>query len=153
MRAVLQRVSRASVRIEGAEVGRIGHGWLVLLGVGPEDGPAVVERLVEKVVNLRAFEDEQGKMNLSARDIHAEFLVISQFTLYADTVKGRRPSFVGAAPPTPAAALVDHFVAELRQRGFSVATGQFGALMDVELVNHGPVTLVLSSDGWAGGAF
>lgn len=153
MRAVLQRVRRASVRVDGSEVGRIGLGWAILLGVGPEDDPSTVERLAEKVVKLRAFEDEHGKMNLSAREVHAEFLVVSQFTLYADTVKGRRPSFVGAAPPAEAANLVDLFIAQLRQRGFIVASGEFGALMEVDLVNHGPVTLVFTSDGWAGAAF
>ncbi|HUX86675.1 MAG TPA: D-aminoacyl-tRNA deacylase, partial [Chloroflexota bacterium] len=104
--------------------------------------------LVEKIVKLRAFEDANGKMNLAAEVVGAAFLVISQFTLYADLSHGRRPSFVGAAPPEKARTLVDAFVAELRDRGFPVATGQFGAMMDVELVNSGPVTFVLSTDGW-----
>ncbi|HEX5414982.1 MAG TPA: D-aminoacyl-tRNA deacylase [Chloroflexota bacterium] len=151
MRAVLQRVSRAAVRVEGAEVGRIGPGWAILLGIGPDDTPALADRFVEKIVNMRAFEDAQGKMNLSALDVGAAFLVVSQFTLYGDLVKGRRPSFIGAAPPTEASALVDYFANQLRARGFPVATGQFGATMDVDLVNHGPVTFVLTSDGWAGG--
>ena len=152
MRAVLQRVSRAAVRVDGEEVGRIGAGWTILLGIGPEDSEAIADRFVEKIANLRAFEDAQRKMNLAASDVGAAFLVVSQFTLYGDLVKGRRPSFVGAAPPTEATALVDYFVDRLRARGFHVATGQFGAMMEVDLVNHGPVTFVLTSDGWAGGA-
>jgi len=152
VRAVLQRVSQATVRVAGQAVGEIGLGWAILLGVGPEDSPTLVDRFVEKIVNLRAFEDAHGKMNLAAGEVGAEFLVVSQFTLYGDLVKGRRPSFVGAAPPADASALVDYFVDRLRSRGFPVATGQFGAMMDVDLVNSGPVTFVLTSDGWAGGS-
>ena len=152
MRAVLQRVSRATVRVAGQTIGSIGLGWAILLGIGPDDNSKVADRFVDKIVNLRAFEDAQGKMNLAAADVGAEFLVVSQFTLYGDMIKGRRPSFIGAAPPGEAAALVDCFVERLRSRGFRVATGQFGAMMDVDLVNSGPVTLVLTSDGWAGGA-
>lgn len=140
------------MRVEGAEVGSIGTGWAILLGIGPDDTKATADRFVEKVVNLRAFEDAQGKMNLSASEAGAAFLVVSQFTLYGDLVKGRRPSFVGAAPPAEASALVDYFADRLRARGFEVATGQFGAMMEVDLINHGPVTFVLTSDGWAGGA-
>jgi D-aminoacyl-tRNA deacylase len=148
LRAVLQRVSRARVVVEGDEIGAIGPGWLVLLGVGPGDTPAVADGLADKIVKLRAFEDQAGKLNLSAADVGAEFLVVSQFTLYADLSRGRRPSFVGAAPPAQAEPLVDYVVQRLLQRGFRVATGRFGALMEVELTNHGPVTFVLSTEPW-----
>jgi len=146
MHVVLQRVSRACVLVDGKEVGAIGRGWAILLGIGQGDDEAVAARLVEKIVTLRAFEDSQGKMNLSAEDVGAEFLVISQFTLYADLSRGRRPSFIGAALPAQAEPLVERFVELLRERGFVVATGQFGALMDVELTNHGPVTFVIRTD-------
>ena len=148
MRAVLQRVSRARVVVDGAEVGAIGMGWAVLLGIGPDDDAATAARMVDTIVKLRAFEDAEGKMNLSAADVGAEFLVVSQFTLYADLSRGRRPSFVGAAPPVKAEPLVERVVALLRERGFTVATGRFGAMMEVEIHNHGPVTFVLSTDGW-----
>lgn len=148
MRIVLQRVSRADVRVEGEVVGAIGAGWLVLLGIGHDDTETIAQKLIDRIVKLRAFEDDQGKMNLSAEDVGAEFLVVSQFTLYADLSRGRRPSFVGAAPPSIAAPLVDRFVAILRNRGFRVATGRFGAMMDVDLVNQGPVTFVISDGDW-----
>jgi D-tyrosyl-tRNA(Tyr) deacylase len=148
LRAVLQRVSRARVVVEGDEIGAIGPGWLVLLGVGPGDTPAVADGLADKIVKLRAFEDQAGKLNLSAADVGAQFLVVSQFTLYADLSRGRRPSFVGAAPPAQAEPLVDYVVQRLLQRGFRVATGRFSALMEVELTNHGPVTFVLSTEPW-----
>jgi len=144
----LQRVSRARVVVEGDEIGAIGPGWLVLLGGGPGDTPAVADGLADKIVKLRAFEDQAGKLNLSAADVGAQFLVVSQFTLYADLSRGRRPSFVGAAPPAQAEPLVDYVVQRLLQRGFRVATGRFGALMEVELTNHGPVTFVLSTEPW-----
>jgi D-aminoacyl-tRNA deacylase len=149
MRAVLQRVSRASVVVRGETVGRIGLGWLVLLGIGPEDNQAVAMELTDRIAKLRAFEDSAGKMNLSATDIGAEFLIVSQFTLYADLSRGRRPSFVGAAGPQLAEPLVEYFAEVLRNRGFTVAMGRFGAMMDVELTNQGPVTIVLSTDSWA----
>lgn len=150
MRVVLQRVSRASVTVDGAVVGAIEKGWLVLAGIGREDDEASVAKMAEKVALLRAFEDEQGKMNLSAAEAGAQFLVVSQFTLYADTSRGRRPSFVAAAPPERAEPLVQYFADRLRERGFTVATGRFGAVMAVELVNDGPVTIVLTNDpgGW-----
>jgi D-tyrosyl-tRNA(Tyr) deacylase len=129
-------------------VGSIGAGWLVLLGVGPEDEETTAARLVEKIAALRVFEDEAGKMNLSAAEVGAEFLLVSQFTLYADLSRGRRPSFVGAAPPAIAGPLVEHIAALLRAKGFTVATGRFGAMMEIELVNDGPVTIVLSTDEW-----
>ena len=148
MRAVLQRVSHARVVVDGDTVGEIGPGWAILLGVGPEDDESAAAGLADRIVNLRVFEDEAGKMNLSAVDVNAQFLIVSQFTLYADLSRGRRPSFVRAAPPDRAEPLVQHFTELLRERGFTVATGQFGAMMDVELVNHGPVTIVLSTDAW-----
>jgi D-tyrosyl-tRNA(Tyr) deacylase len=148
MRALLQRVTRAQVSIAGEVVGAIGTGWAVLLGVGHDDDRAAAEALVGKIVTLRAFEDADGKMNLSAADIGGEFLVVSQFTLYADLSRGRRPSFIRAAPPEIAAPLVDYLAGLLRDRGFRVETGRFGAMMDVELVNHGPVTIALSTDAW-----
>lgn len=148
MRVVLQRVSRASVTAEGEVAGAIGRGWLALVGVGPSDTEATAATMSDKLASLRVFEDEQGKMNLSAADVGAAFLLVSQFTLYADLSRGRRPSFLGAAAPTIAAPLVDHLAALLRGRGFMVETGRFGAHMAVELVNDGPVTIVLSSDDW-----
>lgn len=148
MRAVLQRVSRARVLVGGEEVGAIGLGWAVLLGIGPDDDETTAARLVDTIVKLRAFEDADGKMNLAAAEVGAEFLVVSQFTLYADLSRGRRPSFVGAASPALAEPLVERFVAILRERGFAVATGRFGAMMEVEIHNYGPVTFVLSTDGW-----
>ncbi len=146
MRVVLQRVSRARVLVDGQEVGAIGPGWAILLGIGRSDDEEVAARLIEKIVKLRAFEDASGRMNLSAEDVGAEFLVVSQFTLYADLSRGRRPSFVDAAPPSQAAPLVERFVEMLHERGFRVATGRFGAVMDVELTNRGPVTFVLAMD-------
>jgi D-aminoacyl-tRNA deacylase len=148
VRAVCQRVSRARVAINGETVGAIGTGWAILLGVGPDDDEEVAAKLVDQVAGLRVFDDAAGKMNLSAADVGAEILLVSQFTLYADMRRGRRPGFTGAAPPDVAAPLVDRVAALLRARGFTVATGRFGAMMDVELTNHGPVTIVLSSDGW-----
>lgn len=146
MRIVLQRVSRAQVCVDGDVLGSIGRGWVVLLGIGRADDSAAVSRMVGKVCDLRAFEDEAGKTNRSARDVGAEFLVVSQFTLYADTSRGRRPSYVDAALPDIAEPLVREFTTQLAQRGFAVATGQFGSVMDVELVNSGPMTIVLNTD-------
>ncbi len=149
MRAVCQRVSRARVLVDGDVVGTIGQGWVILLGIGPQDDEAAAVRLVDKVVLLRVFEDEVGKMNLSALDVRAEVLLVSQFTLYADLSRGRRPGFSGAAPPNLAEPLLERVAELLRERGLTVATGRFGAMMDVELTNHGPVTIVLSTDAWA----
>jgi D-tyrosyl-tRNA(Tyr) deacylase len=148
VRAVCQRVSRASVSVDQQVVGAIGAGWMVLLGIGPEDGPAEAALLVDRIAGLRVFPDQAGKMNLSAAEVGAEFLVVSQFTLYADTSRGRRPGFSRAAPPSVAEPLVEQVVSLLQERGFRVAGGRFGAEMDVELVNQGPVTIVLSTDGW-----
>lgn len=143
MRAVLQRVRRASVTVAGAAVGEVAHGWLVLLGIGPDDTQKQVDWLADKVANLRAFEDADGKMNRSVQDVGGGVLVVSQFTLLGDCLKGRRPSFTGAAPPLVAEPLYEGFVAALRTLGVPVATGVFGADMQVELVNDGPVTFVL----------
>jgi D-tyrosyl-tRNA(Tyr) deacylase len=139
----LQRVSRAAVSVEGQEIARIGPGLVVLLGVGHGDGEAQVRQMADKVLNLRIFADAEGKSNLSALDVGADVLVVSQFTLYADTRKGRRPSFVDAAPPEVAAPLVDSFAELVRRAGLRVGTGQFGAHMLVEIYNDGPVTIWL----------
>jgi len=145
MRAVIQRVSRARVRVEGKTIGEIGAGLLVLLGVGKGDTAAEGAFLLDKIVHLRIFEDEQGKMNLSLLDCGGELMIISQFTLYADCRKGRRPSFTDASPPDDARKLYDYFVGAARTRGIKVAAGVFQAVMEVELVNFGPVTILLDS--------
>lgn len=146
MRAVLQRVSHASVTVDGKIVGQIGPGLLILLGVGHGDSEAQVKTLAEKIVYLRIFEDEAGKMNRSLLDIGGEALVVSQFTLYADARKGRRPSFTDAAPPSLAQPLVERFQEAVAAHGLKVAGGVFGASMQVELLNDGPVTIWLDSD-------
>jgi D-tyrosyl-tRNA(Tyr) deacylase len=146
MRAVLQRVSRARVTVEGRVTGEIGPGLMVLLGVGREDTPAVATSLAEKVANLRIFEDDQGKMNRSLLEVKGSALVVSQFTLYGDARGQRRPSFITAAPPDKANALYEEFSEALRKLGVTVATGIFQAMMSVELVNEGPVTILLDSD-------
>jgi len=143
MRALLQRVSRASVKINGQTISEIGKGLLILLGVGNEDREEQVRFLAEKVANLRIFEDEQGKTNLSIQDVKGEVIVVSQFTLYADSRKGRRPSFTDAALPEVAEPLVNQFVELLRGHGILTQTGQFGAHMLVEIHNDGPVTIWL----------
>ena len=145
MRVVLQRVSRASVSIEGRVAGAIGRGFCLLVGFTHDDTDERVDWMAEKVAGLRLFSDAEGKMNLGLADVGGALLVISQFTLYGDASKGRRPSFIGAAPPEQAHALYDRFVAVLREHAgaIPVATGQFQAMMDVELVNDGPVTLIL----------
>jgi D-tyrosyl-tRNA(Tyr) deacylase len=146
MRAVIQRVKRAEVRVEGQVVGQIGVGLLVLVGVGKDDTPASVEALAEKVANLRVFDDEQGRMNRSLLETGGQALCVSQFTLYGDCRKGRRPSYDRAAPPERALLLYESFVQSLRNLGVRAETGRFRAMMDVELVNDGPVTLLLDSD-------
>ena len=144
MRIVLQRVSEASVTVEGEVVSEIGPGLLLLVGVAAGDGEAQADWLAEKVAGLRVFNDEEEKMNLSVRDVGGEVLAVSQFTLLADTRKGKRPSFVRAAPPEEAEPLFDHFCERLRASGVgTVETGSFGAMMQVALVNDGPVTIVL----------
>jgi|SRR6266571_1637348 D-tyrosyl-tRNA(Tyr) deacylase len=146
MRALLQRVSRASVIVDGQLVGQIGRGLLVLLGVGREDSEVEGKTLADKIVHLRIFEDDEGKMNRSLLDIGGEVLVVSQFTLYADTRRGRRPSFTEAAPPSVAEALVERFKEAIASYRIKVEGGVFGALMEVELVNYGPVTIWLDSE-------
>jgi D-tyrosyl-tRNA(Tyr) deacylase len=144
VRIVLQRVKNASVEVAGERVSEIGAGLLLLVGVARDDGEGEAGWLAEKVVGLRIFNDEDGKMNLGVGDVGGEILAVSQFTLLADTRKGKRPSFVGAAPPEEAEPLFDYFCERLRAAGVaSVKTGRFGAMMDVALVNDGPVTIVL----------
>lgn len=145
MRAVVQRVARAEVRVEGQVTGSIGQGLLVLLGVGKDDGEADARALADKLAALRVFEDDAGKMNRSVTDVGGGVLVVSQFTLFGDARKGNRPSFVDAAPPETANALYERLCALLRERGLPVGTGVFRAHMDVELVNDGPVTILLDS--------
>jgi D-tyrosyl-tRNA(Tyr) deacylase len=146
MRAVVQRVSRARVTVDARVTGEIAAGLMVLLGVGREDTQSVAASMAEKIANLRIFEDDQGKMNRSLLDVRGAALVVSQFTLYGDARGQRRPSFISAAPPEQAAGLYEHFNAALRELGISVATGIFQAMMSVELVNEGPVTILLDSD-------
>ena len=143
MRLLLQRVSRAEVRVDGRVTGRINQGYLLLVGVTHSDTASQLEWMAEKVAGLRLFADADGKMNLGLSDVGAAVLVVSQFTLYGDSAKGRRPSFVDAARPEIAKPLYDRFVALLRERALPVETGEFGAMMEVELVNDGPVTLWL----------
>ena len=147
MRAVIQRVREGRVSVEGQTIGEIGHGLVILLGAGHGDGELEADRLADKIANLRIFADAEGKTNLSILDVGGGALVISQFTLYADCRKGRRPSFVHAAPPDTAAPLVDYFAERLRQAGVGcVETGEFGAMMLVEIQNDGPFTIVLDTD-------
>ena len=145
MRAVVQRVSRASVRVDGEQVGACGRGLLVLLGVGHEDTTETAERLAGKIARLRIFENTAGRFDLSLREVAGEALVVSQFTVLADTRKGNRPSFTGAAQPEAARPVVERFADALRAEGVPVETGVFGARMDVELVNDGPVTIVVDA--------
>ena len=146
MRAVVQRVSRASVTVGDEEVSRIGPGLLVLLGVSSSDGEQEARYIADKAVNLRIFPDDKGRFDRSALDIGAQLLVVSQFTLYGDTRRGRRPSFTGAAPPEQASSLFERTVALLADSGLRVETGRFQAHMAVSLVNDGPVTIMLDSD-------
>jgi len=147
VRVVLQRVARAEVRVAGRVTGKIGAGFLVLAGFAPSDGDASLTWMADKILGLRVFADAQGKMNLALAEVGGALLVVSQFTLYGDVSKGRRPSFIDAAPPEVAIPLYERFVALVRERGAAsgtiVATGEFGAMMEVELVNDGPVTLLL----------
>lgn len=145
MRSVVQRVKRASVTVEGETVGQIDRGLLVLLGVGSGDGPHDLTWMVDKLTGLRIFEDAEGKMNLSVQDVGGEVLLVSQFTLYGDCRKGKRPSFTAAAPPDQARLVFEQVVAAIRRTGLKAATGVFQAEMAVELVNDGPVTILLDS--------
>ena len=146
MRAVLQRVTRASVAIDGQIAGKIGNGFLVLLGVGPNDTQEEARWLAQKIAGLRVFTDEQDKMNLALGDIGGSVLCVSQFTLYADCRKGKRPNFTHAAPPALANELYEAFVSFMRGLGIETQTGSFGADMKVELLNDGPVTILLDTD-------
>jgi D-aminoacyl-tRNA deacylase len=146
MRAVVQRVSKGRVTVEGRAVAEIGRGLVILVGVGPGDTPAQARALAEKIAHLRIFEDEQGKMNRSVLEAGGEAIVVSQFTLYADTRKGRRPSFTGAALPGLAAPLVEQFAGALRNLGLPAQTGEFGAHMLVEIANDGPVTILIEAE-------
>jgi D-aminoacyl-tRNA deacylase len=146
MRAVIQRVSRGRVLVEGKAVGEIGTGLLVLLGVSKADSEAAADYLAEKVLGLRIFEDTDGKMNLSVQDTRGQVLVVSQFTLYGDVRRGKRPSFDAAARPEEARRLYEYFVGQIRAAGVRCETGVFQAVMDVELVNQGPVTILLDSE-------
>ena len=143
MRLVVQRVTRAQVRVEGAVLGSIGRGAAVLVGIGVGDTPEVVDRLADRLLGLRYFEDAEGRTNLAIEDVDGGFLVVSQFTLQADLSRGRRPGFATAAPPELAEPMVERFVARLRASGRTVETGRFGAKMELELVNDGPFTLVV----------
>jgi D-tyrosyl-tRNA(Tyr) deacylase len=145
MRAVVQRVSRASVRVDGELTGEIAKGLLVLLGVAHDDSPADADYLAEKVAGLRIFEDAAGKMNLSVAEVGGAVLAVSQFTLFGDVRRGKRPSFDVAARPEQAKALYEHFVERIRASGLRCETGRFQEMMDVELVNSGPVTILLDS--------
>ncbi len=151
MKVVLQRVKSASVLVfdsssEGHRSGQINQGLLLLVGFKPGDGPTQVAKLAQKIVQLRIFEDDQGKMNRSVMDIDGAVLIVSQFTLYGNTTKGRRPSFTGSMPPEEAEPLYDNFVQQLQDSGLKIATGRFGAKMEVELVNDGPVTFILEDE-------
>ncbi len=146
MRAVVQRVSRARVTVDGNTTGEIADGLMILLGVGRDDTSAIAASMAEKIANLRIFEDDQRKMNRSLLDVKGSVLVVSQFTLYGDARGQRRPSFIAAAPPEQANKLYEEFSEALRKLGVSVATGVFQAMMSVELVNEGPVTILLDSD-------
>jgi D-tyrosyl-tRNA(Tyr) deacylase len=143
MRVILQRVSHGSVSVDNRLVAEISHGLVILLGIGPQDGMEQITYLAEKIVNLRIFEDEQGKFNRSILDTQGEAIVVSQFTLYADTRKGRRPSFTDAAPPEIASPLVDEFALALQKLGVPTQTGEFGAHMVVDISNDGPVTIYM----------
>jgi len=145
MKVVLQRVSEAKVTVEGRVTGEIGQGLMLLVGIGQEDAEQDLTWMADKVAGLRVFEDEAGKMNLSVEDVGGAILSVSQFTLYGDCRKGRRPNFMGAARPEAASEFYERFNERLRQRGLRVETGVFGAMMDVSLVNDGPVTLILDS--------
>ena len=146
MRAIVQRVSRCRVTVDGSVVGEIGAGLLVLLGVSKTDNEAAADYMVEKVIGLRIFEDGEGKMNLSVQDSGGAVLVVSQFTLYGDVRRGKRPSFDAAARPEQAERLYEYFVGKVRAAGLRCETGQFQAMMEVELVNSGPVTIMLDSE-------
>jgi len=146
VRAVIQRVNQANVKVDNEIIGEIEHGFVILLGVTHDDSPADVKALVQKIIHLRVFEDEQNKLNHSLLDVKGSVLSISQFTLYGDVRKGRRPNFMKAAKPEKASELYELFNESLIQAGIQVETGSFGAMMDVELVNNGPVTIIMETN-------
>jgi D-tyrosyl-tRNA(Tyr) deacylase len=145
MRLLIQRVTQASVRIDGEVVGEIGHGLLVLIGINAQDTPAIADRLIRKALDLRIFEDDEGKMNRGVEEVSGGLLLVSQFTLYANCRKGRRPSFIDAAPPPIAQPLYEHCIRVAQASGLTVQTGRFGADMKISLINDGPVTIMLDS--------
>ncbi|NMA86139.1 MAG: D-tyrosyl-tRNA(Tyr) deacylase [Tissierellia bacterium] len=145
MRAVVQRVDYSSVKVDGEIVGEINRGLLVLLGIGEEDSPDDLEYMVDKILGLRIFEDDLGKMNLSLKDIDGEILVVSQFTLYGDVRRGKRPSFTNSAKPELGEKYYEEFIAKCREEGIKTETGVFGAHMNVEIANNGPVTILIDS--------
>ena len=145
MRAVIQRVKNARVEVADRVIGKVGEGLLVLLGIGREDDHGDADYLIDKSINLRIFEDPEGKMNLSLLDIRGEMLIVSQFTLMADCRKGRRPSFIAAGDPDKANHLYRYFIQQAKKSGIVVSTGEFQSLMEVTLVNHGPVTILIDS--------
>lgn len=147
MKAVLQRVARASVKVDGQTIGEIKKGYLILLGVAESDDQAAAQKMADKICKLRIFEDSEGKTNLSLADVEGEILVVSQFTLYADCKKGNRPSFIKAGSPQKANELYEYFIDQCSGHGVKVEHGSFGANMQVELINDGPFTLVLEGDG------
>lgn len=143
MRAVIQRVNNAEVSVKGEVIGRINKGFLVLLAINKNDEEEVVKKLADKILNLRIFEDRQGKMNLSIKNVNGEILVVSQFTLYGDVSKGNRPSFIESAEPNKARNYYERFVKYLEQTDLKISKGEFGALMEVKLTNYGPVTIII----------
>jgi D-aminoacyl-tRNA deacylase len=145
MRAVLQRVTRGKVTIDGRVAAEIGMGLVILAGIGPDDGREKIQSMAKKIAALRIFQDEQGKMNLSVLDVRGAAIVVSQFTLYADTRRGNRPSFIEAAPPVLASPLVDYFIKSLSEQGVPTQSGEFGAHMLVDITNDGPVTILLEN--------
>jgi len=145
MRAVVQRVKKCRVKVQDKIVGEINQGLVVLLAVHEKDNEVITKKLADKIINLRIFSDNNNKMNLSVKDIKGELIVVSQFTLYADTKKGNRPSFIESAKPEKAIPLYEKFVLYIKESGLKVKTGEFGAMMDVELINDGPVTIILEN--------
>ncbi len=145
MRAVIQRVSRASVQVDGRVIGAISRGLVVFLGIHRDDGPETIDWMADKIINLRIFADELGKMNRSLADIQAEMLIVSQFTLYGDCRNGRRPGYSDAAPPEIAERMYNDFISAIKRRGITAAVGKFQAMMQVSLINDGPVTLLIDS--------
>lgn len=146
MRLLLQRVKEASVKVDGEIIGQIGHGLLVFVGVSDTDDKQIADKMIDKMTKLRIFDDEQGKTNLSAADVNGEFLIISQFTLYADCRKGNRPSFISAGKPEVANELYEYVISEVAKKGFKTEHGSFGADMKVSLLNDGPFTVILDSE-------